>query len=1055
MQQAIFQNIIAKDMFGGAILPDNSGGNAGGADFSAILLAIAQQDSGVVSMPEAKSQLALPSMTILHKRPLFYPGDKPSFDGIALGVRSQNENPPHIKSLMIQHKEQVTGGQEYGYLIAGQAATSPIPQSIINLPSVDQSSPEVDMTSSRTYEGFKPSADSPLYRGIGINPATKSVVTNSYNATLLDISSNRQYQIHSAGVKSSPAPEPSVPELFKPQEHDAESKRMGVSLPGPITGAQRGESVVLKMQPAAAPPENSVSSEPMPAHIAPPIAETPPQPHNTTEIPVDQGLHPGVERQQKLNLQPNTTPAKPDNIAPAPRDNQIVKGALEVENIQQSKDISSTSPPSPPTITADETFTAKDVTALLGKMAGEVSFSVEVKPNIPEPSRTINSVPASIPPAREIPIQRDLVQPVPDARIPQRSQMPIDKSVIASTEAPEVSAETNQLEPVINIDAAATQSKLAVSESVIAPVKSLEVPVETPQPTFIMGNNTASNVSVKEVPIQNNPEQPIYDTPVMQRSEPPTGEFIMASAETPEPSPVVVQRRIALRRDEFYVEKEGANTRFAPTENSIDTGSPQKLYAPETEVGEVTASVPSAREIPIQPNPVQPDVHLPTGGNLTASVEAPKAPAEAPEIAPIVDNNTASTPPVGETAIQHDPIQPVPDTPVPPRSEFLVNENEAELTGEREIKAESPQLAPAMSKNGQNNQQSFVANYPSDRGTPVQREPEMARSVPEIPIKGTVDQAGNIPNNPEIPVEQSAWTAQESSEPHYRERKTRSVSAKRNVGPPTTGEKKDVGPPTAKKVNEGMSETRLRVTNEDNAVRQVENSSGKSGQEIFNLKQTDDGSYPEVDEKFRYAHKQVGEIPSKVWKTAENPPSPLFKGEKWNSKMEVPTLDAGAVERGAWLETPGLRNSSVDMTSSLQELPDRVSTYVNNLVTSNGESSILIQLEPNHLGKIKFRVSLKGNKISAKLCVDCLETKEIIEMQLPDIRRSLVQHQVEVANLSVSVDNGSFGSDLRQSGFSDKNGSDARQTYEQEDDHEAESSTEQNIMDDGRLNLLI
>ena len=62
---------------------------------------------------------------------------------------------------------------------------------------------------------------------------------------------------------------------------------------------------------------------------------------------------------------------------------------------------------------------------------------------------------------------------------------------------------------------------------------------------------------------------------------------------------------------------------------------------------------------------------------------------------------------------------------------------------------------------------------------------------------------------------------------------------------------------------------------------------------------------------------------------------------------------------------------------------------------------------------------------------------------------------MEVADLSVSVDNGSFGSDLRQSSFSDENSSDARQTYEQEDEYEAESSTEQNIMDDGRLNLLI
>lgn len=182
-----------------------------------------------------------------------------------------------------------------------------------------------------------------------------------------------------------------------------------------------------------------------------------------------------------------------------------------------------------------------------------------------------------------------------------------------------------------------------------------------------------------------------------------------------------------------------------------------------------------------------------------------------------------------------------------------------------------------------------------------------------------------------------------------------------------------------------------------------------------------------------------------------------------NNELEIPRLDMGAVGQRAWLETPDMRaNETVDVTSSLHELPDRISMYVDNLANDNGSSSIVIQLEPKNLGKIRFRVSLKGSKITAKLIVDSLETKEMIELQLPGIKQSLAQHEVEVAELSVSVDNRSFGSSLRNSGFSDERGdfsdntgSDTGQTHEQENEHRSNASTEQNIMSDGQVDLLI
>jgi flagellar hook-length control protein FliK len=103
------------------------------------------------------------------------------------------------------------------------------------------------------------------------------------------------------------------------------------------------------------------------------------------------------------------------------------------------------------------------------------------------------------------------------------------------------------------------------------------------------------------------------------------------------------------------------------------------------------------------------------------------------------------------------------------------------------------------------------------------------------------------------------------------------------------------------------------------------------------------------------------------------------------------------------------------MASSLPELPDRLAVYVDSMVTTGGASSISIQLEPKHLGKIKFRILLRGNKISANLSVDRAGTREMIELQLPDIKRNLAEHKIEVVELSVSLENETSESESRYS----------------------------------------
>ena len=96
------------------------------------------------------------------------------------------------------------------------------------------------------------------------------------------------------------------------------------------------------------------------------------------------------------------------------------------------------------------------------------------------------------------------------------------------------------------------------------------------------------------------------------------------------------------------------------------------------------------------------------------------------------------------------------------------------------------------------------------------------------------------------------------------------------------------------------------------------------------------------------------------------------------------------------------------------------------------------------------------------MSVESLETKEIIELQLPDIKQSLLQHDVKITELSVSLNNGSLGSNPRNSGFSnergdffDNTGLDRGETYEQGDEHRSNALTGQEITSDGQVNLLI
>ncbi len=124
----------------------------------------------------------------------------------------------------------------------------------------------------------------------------------------------------------------------------------------------------------------------------------------------------------------------------------------------------------------------------------------------------------------------------------------------------------------------------------------------------------------------------------------------------------------------------------------------------------------------------------------------------------------------------------------------------------------------------------------------------------------------------------------------------------------------------------------------------------------------------------------------------------------------------------------------IQAASSMPELPDKIPFYVSKMVAGERSEAIWIQLEPEHLGKVKLRVLLRDNRISVNLSVNRPETKEIIEAQVPDIRRSLAQHEIKLAEFRVSLENGFSNFNPRYSNLLQDNAdTDSRPAYEQGD----------------------
>jgi flagellar hook-length control protein FliK len=102
-----------------------------------------------------------------------------------------------------------------------------------------------------------------------------------------------------------------------------------------------------------------------------------------------------------------------------------------------------------------------------------------------------------------------------------------------------------------------------------------------------------------------------------------------------------------------------------------------------------------------------------------------------------------------------------------------------------------------------------------------------------------------------------------------------------------------------------------------------------------------------------------------------------------------------------------------NITSNIVELPNKIAEYIDLVKSTNEEKShsITIQLDPPNLGKIRLKVFIGQNNISAEMNVTRFIAKEILETQIPDIKKSLIQQNIQLSefNINLEYDNQKLG----------------------------------------------
>jgi len=144
-----------------------------------------------------------------------------------------------------------------------------------------------------------------------------------------------------------------------------------------------------------------------------------------------------------------------------------------------------------------------------------------------------------------------------------------------------------------------------------------------------------------------------------------------------------------------------------------------------------------------------------------------------------------------------------------------------------------------------------------------------------------------------------------------------------------------------------------------------------------------------------------GSLPDKTVKTPDAFTSLL---NQQGIKIESQTMAAAAIKQGPAPTVP-------DPYNITSQIVDQV-----RLVTGAKNTEMIIQLKPEHLGELTFKVTIENGVVSTSFHSNNAEVRSIIESSLPQLKQDLFNHGIKMDNMGVYAGLGQNFSNDQQSG---------------------------------------
>lgn len=156
---------------------------------------------------------------------------------------------------------------------------------------------------------------------------------------------------------------------------------------------------------------------------------------------------------------------------------------------------------------------------------------------------------------------------------------------------------------------------------------------------------------------------------------------------------------------------------------------------------------------------------------------------------------------------------------------------------------------------------------------------------------------------------------------------------------------------------------------------------------------------PPVQERKSEPFRKEPEPSTEPIKAADVPDRPpLFSGEPARQALETPAAQFGRM--------------AAPRSNVVEQVLEKMVLGKND----NGDTALFVRLKPAVLGEVQIRLQMEDGRLTARITTENVQVKEALEASLSQLRARLESQQVHVAEMTVSVGDGTGGRQSRDGG---------------------------------------